>query len=62
MKYKIINKSKAEDLRNLAVCLTSEIVERTGIKHFDADVPLAVSLRNWGQTRIKTNHRVLAQL
>lgn len=31
-------------MANLAVCLTSEIIERTGIKHFDADLPLAVSL------------------
>lgn len=44
MKYNIINKSKADDVAKLAVCLTSEIIERTGIKHFDADLPLAISL------------------
>ena len=44
MKYKIIDKSKADEVAKLAVCLTNEIIERTGIKHFDVDVPLAVSL------------------
>ena len=44
MKYKVIDKSQAEEIAKLAVCLTNEIIERTGIKHFDVDVPLAVSL------------------
>jgi len=44
MIYKLIDKSKAEDVAKLAVCLTTEIIERTGIKHFDVDVPLAISL------------------
>lgn len=44
MKYKIINKSQSQEIAQLAVCLTNEIVERTGIKHFDVDVPLAMEL------------------
>lgn len=44
MKYKIIDQSKAEEVAKLAVCLTNEIIERTGIKHFDIDEPLAVRL------------------
>ncbi|NRB39613.1 MAG: GNAT family N-acetyltransferase [Pseudomonadales bacterium] len=44
MRYKIIDKSRSEEIAKLAVCLTNEIIERTGIKHFDVDVPLAVDL------------------
>lgn len=44
MKYKIIDKSQSEEIAKLAVCLTNEIIERTGIKHFDVDVPLAIDL------------------
>jgi GNAT superfamily N-acetyltransferase len=44
VKYKIINESQAEEIAKLAVCLTNEIIERTGIKHFDVDVPLAIEL------------------
>lgn len=44
MQYKIIDESRAEEVAKLAVCLTNEIIERTGIKHFDVDVPLAVDL------------------
>lgn len=44
MKYKIIDGSQAEEIAKLAVCLTNEIIERTGIKHFDVDVPLAIEL------------------
>lgn len=44
VKYKIINKSQSEEIAKLAVCLTNEIIERTGIKHFDVDVPLAIKL------------------
>lgn len=44
VKYKIIDRSKSEEIAKLAVCLTNEIIERTGIKHFDVDVPLAVKL------------------
>jgi len=44
MEFLLIDKSKAEDVAKLAVCLTNEIVERTGVKHFDVNVPLAVKL------------------
>ena len=44
MKYKVIDKSQTEDIARLAVCLTNEIIERTGIKHFDVDAPLAAEL------------------
>ncbi len=44
MKYKVIDKSRSEEIAKLAVCLTNEIIERTGIKHFDVDIPLAVDL------------------
>lgn len=44
MKYKIIDKSKSEEIAKLAVCLTNEIIERTGIKHFNVDIPLAINL------------------
>ncbi len=44
MKYKVIDKSRSEEIAKLAVCLTNEIIERTGIKHFEVDVPLAVDL------------------
>lgn len=44
MEYKLIQQSDAEAVAQLAVCLTNEIIERTGIQHFDVDVPKAVSL------------------
>ena len=44
MKYELIKIDRAEDIAKLAVCLTNEIIERTGTKHFDVDVPLAVDL------------------
>jgi GNAT superfamily N-acetyltransferase len=44
VQYKIIEKEQAEDIAQLAVCLTNEIIERTGIKHFDVDVALATGL------------------
>ncbi|TEW44290.1 GNAT family N-acetyltransferase [Psychromonas algicola] len=44
MKYKIIEKYQSGEIAKLAVCLTNEIIERTGIQHFDVDVPLAISL------------------
>jgi GNAT superfamily N-acetyltransferase len=42
--YQIIEKSQSEEIAKLSVCLTNEIIERTGIKHFDVDVPLAIRL------------------
>lgn len=44
MKYKLIDAAKSDEIASLAVCLTNEIIERTGIKHFDVDVPLAQNL------------------
>jgi len=44
MKFQIIDQSQSQEIAKLAVCLTNEIVERTGIKHFDVDVPLAINL------------------
>ncbi len=44
MKYKKVDESCAQDVARLAVCLTNEIIERTGIKHFDVDIPLAMEL------------------
>lgn len=42
--YKVLDKSNSSDVARLAVCLTNEIIERTRIKHFDVDIPLAESL------------------
>ena len=44
MKYKRIDKSDAAEVAKLAVCLTDEIIARTGIQHFDVDAPLAIEL------------------
>lgn len=44
MKYKIIDESKSKEITALAICLTNEIIERTGVQHFDIDVPLAMEL------------------
>lgn len=44
MKISVIDKSRAEEVAKLAVCLTNEIIERTGTRHFDIDVPQAASL------------------
>jgi len=46
VEYKIISNSQAEEIAKLAVCLTNEIIGRTGIKHFDVDLSLAVELCN----------------
>ena len=44
MEYKIVDSSDAVEVARLAVCLTNEIIERTGIKHFDVDTTKAESL------------------
>lgn len=44
MKITVVDRAKAKEIAKLAVCLTNEIVERTGINYFDVDLPLAVSL------------------
>lgn len=44
VEYREVNGSRSDDIAKLAVCLTNEIIERTGIKHFDVDLPLAKDL------------------
>ena len=44
MKIAVIDKSRAEDIAKLAICLTTEIVERTGVQHFEVDLPQAIKL------------------
>jgi len=44
IRYRLIDPSQAGEIARLAVCLTQEIIERTGIRHFDVDVPLAEAL------------------
>lgn len=44
MLVKIVDDKSADEIAKLAVCLTNEIIERTGIKHFVVDVPLATQL------------------
>lgn len=44
MKYKMIDDSSSDEIAKLALCLTNEIIERTGIKHFDVDLTLATEL------------------
>lgn len=43
-KYQLIAPSRADEIAKLAVCLTSEIIERTGVKHFEVDVSQAIAL------------------
>jgi GNAT superfamily N-acetyltransferase len=48
MNIVIVDKNSAEDIARLAVCLTQEIIQRTGIQHFAVDVPKAITLcRNY---------------
>ena len=44
MQYRVVDVTKSHDVAKLAVCLTNEIIERTGIKHFDVNIPLAEKL------------------
>jgi GNAT superfamily N-acetyltransferase len=44
VKIELVNKDSAEEIAKLAVCLTDEIIERTGLQAFDVDVPLATKL------------------
>ena len=44
MKYKMVDRSQSGEIAKLAVCLTNEIIERTGVKHFDVDFTLAINL------------------
>ncbi|MEH6347130.1 MAG: GNAT family N-acetyltransferase [Bermanella sp.] len=40
----LVEKDMSPRIAQLAVCLTQEIIERTGIKHFDVDLAHATSL------------------
>ena len=40
----LLEKQHSAQIANLAVCLTQEIIERTGVHQFDVDVALATSL------------------
>ena len=44
VRYQWIKLEHAHDIARLAVCLTHEIIERTGMKHFDVDLYLAEKL------------------
>ena len=44
MRISLIDKKDAEEIAKLAVCLTNEIIDRTGVEHFEVDVPLAINL------------------
>jgi len=44
VEFREVNASEAKEIAKLAVCLTNEIIERTGVKHFDVDIPLAEKL------------------
>ncbi len=44
MDYKLIDETQSEEIAKLAVCLTNEIIERTGIQYFDVDIPLSINL------------------
>ncbi|MBB3061017.1 GNAT family N-acetyltransferase [Microbulbifer rhizosphaerae] len=48
MEIAVVEKSDAAEIAKLAVCLTSEIMERTGVTHFDIDEARATELcRNY---------------
>lgn len=42
--YQWITYVHSHEIAQLAVCLTEEIIERTGMKHFDVDIALAEKL------------------
>ncbi len=44
MRISLIDGSEAEEIAKLAVCLTNEIIERTGVRHFNVDQALAIDL------------------
>jgi len=44
MEYRIVDSAEAGDIAKLAVCLIDEIMERTGERHFNVNVSLAVNL------------------
>jgi len=44
MDFSIVDPEKADQIAKLAICLLDEIVERTGIQHFDVDLPSTTDL------------------
>lgn len=44
MEYKWIDVKHAEDISKLAICLTEEIIQRTGIPSFDIDLASTIKL------------------
>lgn len=44
IQYQWVNAQHADTIAQLAVCLTEEIMERTGMQHFDVDVVQAEKL------------------
>ena len=44
MDLSLVDKSRADEIAELAVRLTDEIIDRTGVKAFDVDVPRAKEL------------------
>jgi len=40
----VVDPARAGEIARLAVCLTEEIIERTGIRHFEVDLPKAERL------------------
>lgn len=46
MDYRWIDEKHAEDISKLAICLTEEIIQRTGIPSFDIDLPSSIKLCN----------------
>jgi GNAT superfamily N-acetyltransferase len=44
MHISIVDKSKAEEITKLVTCLLNEIMERTGVHHFEVNTPLTVDL------------------
>lgn len=53
MEYQLVDTTRSAEIAKLTARLTDEIIERTGIKHFDVDLPLAIQLcRNF----IEENH------
>jgi len=44
MDISIVDRSKADQIAKLVVCLLDEIMERTGNQHFDLDLPFAADL------------------
>lgn len=46
MDYRWIDEKHAEDISKLAICLTEEIIQKTGVPSFDIDLPSTIKLCN----------------